>query len=139
MRSSENSNHNVTILHQEREITIFRKYKIIGNESKKVCTDWQSRRTATRPTIKGNTKRDSVRMIQYYNENIFKLLHNFQGRKIAAISQRRHKTNQLSTNPMNTMCSQPYGYKTKLPPKNIVSKYLFYNPKYIPTGILTRK
>mmetsp|Transcript_21531 Transcript_21531/g.44246 ORF Transcript_21531/g.44246 Transcript_21531/m.44246 type:complete len:84 (+) Transcript_21531:381-632(+) len=78
-------------------------------------------------------------MIQYYNANMFKLLQNIQGRKFAAISRRKHKTNQLSTNSMNTMCSQPYGYKTKLPPKNTVSKYSFYNPKYIPTGILKRK
>jgi len=78
-------------------------------------------------------------MIQYYNENMFKLLHNFQGRRIATITQRRHKTNQLSTNSMNTMCLQLYGYKTTLPPKNIVSKCPFHNPKYIPTGILKLK
>ena len=78
-------------------------------------------------------------MIRYYNANMFKLLHNFQGRRIATITQRRHKTNQLSTNSMNTMCSQLYGYKTTLPPQNTVSKYPFHNPKYIPTGILKRK
>ena len=68
---------NVTILHQEKEITIVWKYITIDNESQKYEPIGIAEELLWGWSLWGIQTRDSVQLVKYYNENMFRLLHNF--------------------------------------------------------------